>query len=130
MSPPELEQYGADGVGAASRATGAANAGSFPQAFCYLADDCIKAQQAEYRDRYFCDDESYDMFAEEPGQRQDRARVYVWLAGPTGTFHAGTFKAIYETYNGKTTPEAYIQANKGVAEAALNDVMKVVNQFK
>ena len=106
-----------------------ANAGSFLQAFCYLADDCIKAQQAEYRDRYFCDDESYDMFA----KSLDSAKiepVSIFGGGADWNIHAGTFKAIYETYNGKTTPEAYIQANKGVAEAALNDVMKVVNQFK
>lgn len=56
--------------------------------------------------------------------------VSIFGGGADWNIHAGTFKAIYETYNGKTTPEAYIQANKGVAEAALNDVMKVVNQFK
>ena len=56
--------------------------------------------------------------------------VSIFGGGADWNIPAGTFKAIYETYNGKTTPEAYIQANKGVAEAALNDVMKVVNQFK
>lgn len=106
-----------------------ANAGSFLQAFCYLADDCIKAQQAEYRDRYFCDDESYDMFAQSLNSAKIEP-VSIFGGGADWNIQLGTFRAVYDAYAGKNTAEAIIQANKGVAEAALNDVMKVVNQFK
>jgi hypothetical protein len=103
------------------------NAGSFLQAFCYLADDCIKTQQSEYRDRYFCDDESYDMFA----KGLDAAKietVSIFGGGSDWNIHMGTFRPIYDTYSGKSTAETIIQANKGLAKTALNDVMKVLNK--
>lgn len=105
------------------------NAGAFLQAFCYMSEDCVKAMQTEYRDRYFCDDESYDMFAQSLANAKIEP-VSIFGGGADWNIHAGTFRAVYDAYAGEGTVEAIVQANKGMAEAALNDVMKIVNQYK
>ena len=56
--------------------------------------------------------------------------VSIFGGGADWNIHAGTFRAVYDAYAGEGTVEAIVQANKGMAEAALNDVMKIVNQYK
>ncbi len=102
-----------------------ANAGSFLQAFCYLASDTADVMYDEYSARYFRDDESSEML---DMMANNNKLAIATILGSTAnwTIHEGTYKVLYYCVPGDQSAEQLVQETKSATVAALEEQMEQI----
>lgn len=100
------------------------NAGSFVQAYDYLAQDVIKSINDDYTARYFRDDQSGKNFTvAADGQKLTMAQS---IGNTNEAILTGTYRVLWNLIAKGTSPSTAIQSSKKAAITAINELMKKI----
>ena len=102
------------------------NAGSFLQAYCYLANDVNTSVKEDYTARYFRDDESGENFA--LAAKMQKLTVAQSISNTNEAILTGTYRVIWNLIGKNTAASTGIQSSKSAAVLAIDELMKKIKK--